>query len=68
MVHSAGPGAMFHRPDSVLGIPKSPSFHSGLDLVTANHPAMYQGLPVQLPSLLGQSSPEGLYKYQLNYL
>ncbi|KAG8272950.1 hypothetical protein J6590_032102 [Homalodisca vitripennis] len=53
MVHSAvGPGAMSHRPDNILGIPKSPSFHSGLDLVS--QPAMYQGLPVQLPSLLGQ--------------
>ena len=41
MVHSeAGPGAraMFYRDTnttSTLGLPKSPSFHSGLDLVAA---------------------------------
>lgn len=50
MVHSAlVSGPMSHRPDSILGIPKSPSFHSGLDLVSG------QALPAQLPSLLGQS-------------
>lgn len=49
MVHSAlVSGPMSHRPDSILGIPKSPSFHSGLDLVSG------QTLPAQLPSLLGQ--------------
>lgn len=38
MVHSAvGHGAMYHRDSlsTALGIPKSPSFHSGLDLVAA---------------------------------
>ncbi|XP_054265715.1 serine/threonine-protein phosphatase 2A 56 kDa regulatory subunit gamma isoform-like isoform X4 [Macrosteles quadrilineatus] len=60
MVHSAvGPGPMLHRPDNILGIPKSPSFLSGLDLVSSGpHPTMYQGLPVQLPSLLDASSAD----------
>lgn len=53
MVHTAaaGPQAPPHRPDTILGIPKSPSFHSGLDLMSSE----YQGLPVQLPSLLGKT-------------
>ncbi|XP_049776169.1 serine/threonine-protein phosphatase 2A 56 kDa regulatory subunit gamma isoform isoform X4 [Schistocerca cancellata] len=48
MVHSeGGPGtrAMFYRDNSTsaLGLPKSPSFHSGLDLVAAADPGVAGG-------------------------
>ncbi|XP_049851138.1 serine/threonine-protein phosphatase 2A 56 kDa regulatory subunit gamma isoform-like isoform X3 [Schistocerca gregaria] len=48
MVHSeGGPGtrAMFYRDNSTsaLGLPKSPSFHSGLDLVAAADPGAVGG-------------------------
>ncbi|KAJ8874394.1 hypothetical protein PR048_025243 [Dryococelus australis] len=73
MVHSeAGPGAraMFYRDaaGTLGGLPKSPSFHSGLDLVAAavegpgappgDSALVYSGgqlgLPRQLPLLMGE--------------